>query len=450
MAISEDFCETRVYENTIKLISFGANPNGTATFKDSALILSIKKHFWEIVDIIIAQGADLNHRGEDGNTALHVCCQNASSLDTYKVMIAQLCTAGADVNVMNNERLTPLLILMMGTSNSEFLMSSSLDADKSLIRCLLNHGANVNVVFPTTSESTLHFASMQGDFETAKMLIEAGYDVNKCETNGEVPIFAFFPLDSTKEINVVNMFLENGASANALDKEGTSLLERVFQQLKFTYSSFWDEMERREDLIQELTSLLLQLLLNEADPNRVKAGQDSLLLQAIQTPDMDDVVSALVEAGADVCHIGRNKMTTFEACCLNNETDYLDENQLVILSLIIEANFPLNEPLSDGRYPLEFIMDYANTDAIIQDMLCKGADPNQYKEGSEPPLVLSLNRSPFLSYALIKAGADTSIKSIENINVLALFCGVRERDFRLCYKKLLVTIVVSAKLRSRH
>ncbi|XP_062603294.1 poly [ADP-ribose] polymerase tankyrase-like [Saccostrea cucullata] len=432
MAILEDFCEATVYENILKLISFGAIPNGTETFKDSALILSIKKHFWEIVDILIAQGADLNHKGEGGNTALHVCCQNVAFLDNYKVMITQLCTAGADVNVMNDDRLTPLLILMMQMSPAEFPTSNDRHEDKSLISCLLNYGANVNVVLPTTSESTLHFACMQGDFETAKMLIKAGYDVNKCETNGEAPIFAFFPLDSARETSVVNMLLENGASANVLDKGGTSLLERVFKQLKSTYSSFRDEMEPREDLIEKLTSILLQLLLNEADPNLATPGQDSVLIQAIQTPGMDDVASALVEAGADVCHIGRNKMTTFEACCLNDEIENLGENQLRILSLIIEANFPLNEPLSDGRYPLQLVMDYTNTDAIIQDMLSKGADPNKYKEGGEPPLVLSLYRNPSVTYALIEAGADTSVKSNEGISVIKLFCEKVFYDEQYC------------------
>lgn len=118
------------------------------------------------------------------------CC-----LTGYSDGVEQLLTAGALVNVENKKGLTPLLDVIMGTCDSEFhVLSSRRNIKTGLLRCLLNHGADVNNVFPTTSESTLYHVCSRGDSETTKLLIDAGYDVNKLEKNGRAPIFACLPI----------------------------------------------------------------------------------------------------------------------------------------------------------------------------------------------------------------------------------------------------------------
>jgi ankyrin repeat protein len=113
--------------------------------------------------------------------------------DLDVVVVEQLSTAGALVNVQNDAGLTPLLNVMMGTSNFGFHHLSRRQRI-DLMRSLLKHGADVNSVFPVTSESTLHYTCSHGDPEAAKLLIDAGYNVNKLEKNGLAPILACLPL----------------------------------------------------------------------------------------------------------------------------------------------------------------------------------------------------------------------------------------------------------------
>jgi ankyrin repeat protein len=126
--------------------------------------------------------------------------------------------------------------------------------------------------------------------------------------------------DSYEKTETFKCLLENGASPNVSDANGTFLLERIFQQMKNcgrynnTYHRF-----TRDDLVPGLKSVFYLLLHNGADPNRAEVGQDSLLLQAIERSDMEDVVKTLVEFGADLCHVGENQRTAFEECCLKNE-----------------------------------------------------------------------------------------------------------------------------------
>jgi ankyrin repeat protein len=72
--------ETTVYDTVSKLISLGCNPSYTATGQDSPLILSLNKRFFKIANLLILEGVDLNHKGVDGNTALHVACQRCKYL----------------------------------------------------------------------------------------------------------------------------------------------------------------------------------------------------------------------------------------------------------------------------------------------------------------------------------------------------------------------------------
>ena len=58
-----------------ELITNGANPNLAPLYQDSPLISAISKTFFEVVDILIKAGANVGHKGKDGNTAVHICCK---------------------------------------------------------------------------------------------------------------------------------------------------------------------------------------------------------------------------------------------------------------------------------------------------------------------------------------------------------------------------------------
>lgn len=66
--------------------SNGAKLHYTQPFKDSELIMAIKRRFFSIADIFITAGADLKHIGENGNSVLHVICKGRSAFQCVSLI----------------------------------------------------------------------------------------------------------------------------------------------------------------------------------------------------------------------------------------------------------------------------------------------------------------------------------------------------------------------------
>lgn len=88
LAISEKCVENEeLMERNIKyLLSNGAKLHYTQPFKDSELIIAIKRRFFSIADIFITAGADLKHIGENGNSVLHVICKGRSAFQCVSLI----------------------------------------------------------------------------------------------------------------------------------------------------------------------------------------------------------------------------------------------------------------------------------------------------------------------------------------------------------------------------
>ena len=61
----------------------------------------------DAIRLLLAQGADINEKDANGDTALHL----AVSRD-YRVVVKHLVNAGADVNAVNGAGVTPLAIAL--------------------------------------------------------------------------------------------------------------------------------------------------------------------------------------------------------------------------------------------------------------------------------------------------------------------------------------------------
>lgn len=57
------------------LLHLGANPNISPEGQDSPLIKVVKQGQPDIADMLIKAGAKVNHIGEMGDAAVHVCCK---------------------------------------------------------------------------------------------------------------------------------------------------------------------------------------------------------------------------------------------------------------------------------------------------------------------------------------------------------------------------------------
>lgn len=95
-----------------------------------------------------------------------------------------------------------------------------------------------------------------------------------------------------------------------------------------------------------------------------------------------------------------------------------------LVDILIDAGFPLDLANSEGQYPLDLVIQFINTDVQIKHMLSKGADPNMYDKREDSPLLRSVYRSPVITLALLQAGADVTVKSLDGRTFYDLFMGM--------------------------
>jgi ankyrin repeat protein len=127
----------------------------------SPLFYAAKFGHKEIVELLIAKGADVNPKDDDGYTL-----KNAAS-EGHKEIVELLIANGADVNAYPKGGSTPLM-------NA---------ANKEIAELLIDNGADVNAVI-SFGWTPLHLVD---DLEIARLLISKGANVNAGFKTGETP-----------------------------------------------------------------------------------------------------------------------------------------------------------------------------------------------------------------------------------------------------------------------
>jgi ankyrin repeat protein len=96
-----------------------------------------------------------------------------------------------------------------------------------LIPLLLEKGARVDASERTSKCTALHRALMYGHIHAAKLLIDAGSDVNACMHNGSSPLSTLVCWNShrlSEPFDIVETLLDKQADINSRDDDGNTVL----------------------------------------------------------------------------------------------------------------------------------------------------------------------------------------------------------------------------------
>ena len=190
------------------LIANGADVNSTGSAGYTALEVAGMNDSLDIVKILLEHGADPNQRNllwENG-TALH------SVVNFGKFKAAQmLMDAGADVNLATDGGMTPLIsMLRIG----RFALSEALE----ITRLLLDAGANPNHQ-DAEGRSALHYAKYG---EVIELLIERGAIVNLQDNKGQTALHRAAQQNNSAAVTAL---LEHGADVRLQDEQGRTPLD---------------------------------------------------------------------------------------------------------------------------------------------------------------------------------------------------------------------------------
>ena len=214
------------------LIRAGSSVNAANDYGITPLSLACVNRSTAMVEKLVQAAADPNISDPTGETPLMVCARTGS-VDAVKLMIAR----GADVNVKETQREQTALMLAVAGKHSE------------VVRVLVDYGADVNarsristldtpvrsptyfpdVHFPTTTGgfTPLLFAAQQGDIESARILLEAGANVNYATSeDGSALVVAA----ASGHEKLALFLLEHDADPDAKDGYGLTALHWAIQE----------------------------------------------------------------------------------------------------------------------------------------------------------------------------------------------------------------------------
>jgi ankyrin repeat protein len=194
---------------------------------DISVVSAVHVEDLDKVRELIQEGASINVKDQRGRTALHYAAAQG-----HKEIVELLLANGADVNASTNFYMKTPAEFAMGAGHNE------------VAKLLISKGADI---------SPLNFALHMGDLAKAKSLIEGGADVNKPTPYGTTPLqravdkgckdivelliaygadvnardnWNWMPLHSAvyKTKDMVELLIANGANVNAKDGGGRTAL----------------------------------------------------------------------------------------------------------------------------------------------------------------------------------------------------------------------------------
>jgi len=170
-------------------------PEGGAVEKTALHLAAVGGHK-EVVELLIANGADVNVMDAAGQTPLYYAVSRGHKEST-ELLIAE----GVDVNAKDSDGVAPLhMAIHLGY--------------KEVAELLIAEGADVNAK-DNNRRTSLHYAAFKGHKEIAELLIAEGADVSAKNENG------YTPLDMADDKETADLLRKHGGkTSEELKAEG--------------------------------------------------------------------------------------------------------------------------------------------------------------------------------------------------------------------------------------
>ncbi len=242
-----------ICKNALQITSFvnlGGNPNykfieyGTGSSKlqeKSLLLCAINANSQQLVDFLIAKGANINHplpyvksvdwakflisKGADVNTQdffnqtpLHHAVANQN-----KSMIELLLSHQADINTKDKIGNTPLYLVFEEFNQNQRYSIDTLENNQArdkkdtlaLVKFLVNKKANIKVS-NYAGYTPLHFAAKEDNVDLIIYFLEQGAEIEKRNTiDGKTPLM--LAIKENSNLNVLELLITKGANINKRD-----------------------------------------------------------------------------------------------------------------------------------------------------------------------------------------------------------------------------------------
>lgn len=357
------------------------------------LHISCLKNNFEITELLLKNGADVNAENNKYETPLHLI--TASIIDG--AMITELLIKnGADINAKNNFGYTSLHISCL---------KNYLEKTKRLI----DYGADVNIKDDYQENTPLHFSCHKTNYEITELLIKNGANVNSQNRKLETPLYRLCLISCYKLSELV---LPSG-SEDIADGKITFIQNGNIDQT-VTYYYLYGNLYNSN--FYKISQLLMK---NGADINLKEENGITVLHEEARSLcelcDNNDRIDYILQNSTNIDVIDNNGLTPLHYSCrygLHKKIKRLLEKGANVNALTNDLYTPLHELcqyLNDRRRPLML-------NESVQILIEYGANLNAKNKYGFTPLYMICFRENYITTKLLLHYMD--ISSITNDTLL--------------------------------
>lgn len=236
------------------LIKYGCDINVGAWVLKSPVFLASRCGHLDFVKLLVSHGANTTLRNAAGNTPFHEACLNGH-LDIVQYFLSR---PDCDVNDRTNGKETPLHMASLkghvniakeliragadmfavkgGVGPSAIHLAAASDSEE-IIKLLIESGVDVDTVIQGNDRTAIHIACISGSIKTVRILISHHCDVNKISTENDEMKSPLLKAVELKKTEIARLLIDAGADLNHADHYGATPLIKAthFHYLDLVY-----------------------------------------------------------------------------------------------------------------------------------------------------------------------------------------------------------------------
>ena len=410
------------------LLKAGANPSTTNRFGASPLSAAAVSGNAPLVKVLLDAGADAKTASTlDGETVL-MSAARSGSVDAVRMLLDR----GADVNARERYK------------GQTALMWAAAERHAPVVKLLLERGADWKIrsfdretrppklsaassisPIPRGSFTALMFTAREGDIESARLMLDAGVDINHGDVDNVTPLVAAI---MNKRYTLATFLIDRGADVNVVDAGGRTALYAMID----IRNEDWTAMPNRPledplpslDVVRALIDHGAKLDVPLTRPLTVRSGMDfgdntlgagaTPLMRAARAGD-HEVIRLMLEKGANARAVTKQGNT---ALMFAAGVGYRDKNTrgsesdaLESVKVLMAAGLDVNQTNTIGENALHGAA-LRGADTIVQFLVDQKMDVNATSKQGYTPLDVAMGKTIVLQLPVPQESTVALLKKL--------------------------------------